>query len=408
MFVSRVLKYKLCHRRSLHFVPHQGGLPGLFRKFDQQQVRYVVLRWFEKLPEIEPSEDVDMLIEDGSLAKALEIMRSMSGVQQADVFSESGLARSDYNGVPYYPPDVARRILDGAVRHKNLCLVPSPRDYFHSLAYHAVYHKGTGSGLSTKIPGLTPTFDEGHDYAGILQQMADELGIDLEISLEGLHAYFQQAGWAPAPDLLARMVTACPKNQWLQHLSKCLNPEIVDQGLAVFVLRQEAVRRGFKNKMIEMIEQSGFELLAVKVLTPAEVQYAAARTRGGDWTSGDYTIPAGPPAVIVVAYDPEPLAPNRKQRRRFPQRTNARIFVKETIRDAIIAELPPDQPCNALHSSDHAGEAWHLIEAFAPEMIETIRSKLNSIRQPADVLSMDAGHRRGHSEEAARAIRRAA
>ena len=81
--------------------------------------------------------------------------------------------------------------------------------------------------------------------------------------------------------------------------------------------------------------------------------------------------------MAVIAHDTNPLSPNRRQRRKFPQRTNARIFAKERIRDAVISELPPKQGCNALHSSDNAAEAWHLIEVFAPELMEQVRERLD-------------------------------
>ena len=148
MFASRVRRPKNCRRNSLHFIPHRLGLTGMFRSFDERSVRYAVLRWFERLPEIEPTEDVDMLVADDSLADVLDILHAEPGIQPCDVYSESGLARSAYCGTPYYPPHVAKRILDGAVRHNDLCLVPNLRDYFHSLAYHAVYHKGPKSNLS--------------------------------------------------------------------------------------------------------------------------------------------------------------------------------------------------------------------------------------------------------------------
>ncbi len=366
MFVSKILKRRICRRDSLHFIPHQMGLTGLFRQFDEQSVRYVVLRWFEALPEIEPSQDVDMLIDDQCLNTVRNMLNALPGIQPCDLYSESGLAHSGYNGVAYYPPTVARKLLDGAVRHKNLCLVPNPSDYFHSLAYHTVYHKGARSGLPCGNTGLKPAEKLGHDYAGILRSMAAELGIRVEISLEALHTYLQEHHWGPSPDLLGRLASACPENRWLQILAKRLTLEMHDQGLGVFVLRQEAVRRGFQDKLIDMIEKSGFEILAVKVLSPEEVQHAAARTRGGDWISGDMTFPAGPPAAAVVVYDRDPIPPTRKQRRKYPQRYNARLFAKDTIREAIGAELPPDQQFNALHSSDHAAEAWHLIEALCP------------------------------------------
>ncbi len=379
LLVSKILKYRLCHRESLHFIPHKIGLAGLFRHFDAKRVRYIVLRWFEELPEIEPSQDVDMLVEDRSISNVLSLLHSLPGIQPCDIYSETGMARSSFRAVPYYPPAVAGRMLDGAVRHKNFCLAPNPSDYFHSLAYHAVYHKGARSGLPCASPDIKPEAAPGHDYAGILRGMAAELGIQAEISLDGLHAYLIEHHWGPAPDLLGRLASAWQENRWLQILAQQLPAEMRDQGLAVFILRREAVRRGFQAKMINMIQQSGFEILATKTLSPAEVDLATARTRGGDWISGDFALPGGPPAIAVVAYDRSPIAATRKQQHKYPQRYNARLFVKDTIRDTIAAELSSDQVCNALHSSDHAAEAWHLIEEMAPELLPQIRARLRQL-----------------------------
>jgi hypothetical protein len=384
LFASRILRHKLCHRNSLHFIPHRLGLQGVFGRFDQQQLRYVVLRWFESLPEIEPTEDVDLLVDDRSLDQVVEILRSQPGIQPCDVYSQSGLARSSYCGTPYYPAHVAHRILDGAVRHKDLCMVPNAWDYFHSLAYHAVYHKGPRSNLP-RGDGEAPTNGTPeHDYARMLQALAEQLGIDVEISLEGLHCYLQESGWGPSPEMLARLAAACRRNRWLQVEAQRLGRHVHDQGLTVFVLRQEAIERGFQDQIVGMIQQHGFEILATKVLLPDAVEYAAARTRGGNWGGGGpFDRSGGPPAVAVVAYDRDPLPLNRRQRRKFPQRTNARIFVKEAIRDAIVAQLPKDHSFNALHSSDHAAEAWHLIEVLAPETIEVVRRRLKEIHEGA-------------------------
>jgi hypothetical protein len=210
--------------------------------------------------------------------------------------------------------------------------------------------------------------------------MAERLGVDVEISLEGLHEYLQKIGWGPPPEMLARLATACRSNGLLPILAERLGHHVHDQGLAVFVLRQEAIARGFKDQIVHMIEQSGFEVLATRALTPIEIEFAAARTRGGNWEAGrPFSISGGPPAVCVVAYDRSPVSLNRRQRRKFPKRTNARIFVKETIRDAIIAQLPTNEDFNALHSSDNAPEAWHLIEVLAPELVEPIQARIRQI-----------------------------
>lgn len=395
MFATRVRRPKNCRRNALHFIPHKLGLPGMFRAFDEHSVRYAVLRWFERLPEIEPDEDVDMLVADDSLATVLDILQSEPGIQPTDVYSESGLARSAYCGTPYYPPQVAKRILAGAIRHNDVCYVPAPRDYFHSLAYHAVYHKGLKSNLSRGELKFADRVKSEHDFAGILSDMAKRLWIDVEVSLQGLHAYLQKTGWGPSPEMLDRLARAGKSNAWLKHLAAEVSPHVHDQGLAVFVLREETVARGLTNRIVSMVRDCGFDVLATRMLSPEEIEFAAARTRGGNWEAGKpYELTGGRPAACVVAYDHAPIRPSWRQRRRFPKRTNARIFAKEKIRDAIIAELPPGERFNALHSSDHAAEAWHLIEVLAPELTEPIRERLAAIH--------------GREQPAAAATRRAA
>mgnify|MGYP006211368535 CR=1 FL=1 len=73
---------------------------------------------------------------------------------RCDVYSVSGLRGSSYQGISYYPPHLAEGILERAVRHRSGAMVPSGRDHFYSLAFHALYHKGLRSGLPVSGPGL--------------------------------------------------------------------------------------------------------------------------------------------------------------------------------------------------------------------------------------------------------------
>jgi hypothetical protein len=388
LWVARVVRRKVCRRKQLHFFPHSPGLAGVFRQFDDAGVRYAVLRWFDSLPQIEPHEDIDLLVADDSLAKVINIFESLPGIVPCDLYSETGLARSDYCGTPYYPAEAARRILAGAVRHKGLCLVPNPWDHFHSLAYHAVYHKAQRSNLPRDAKTPSANHNPEHDYAGILRRMAAELGIDVDVTFEDLHAYLEETGWAPSPEMLARLAAATRSNRWVQELARRVPAHVRDEGLAVFVLRQEAVRHGFQSEIVRMIREHGFELLAVHRLAADEIEHAAARCRGGNWVEeGPFDVPSGGPATVVVAYDAHPLPLSRRQRRKFSQRTNARIFVKELIRDAVIAQLPPGRSFNALHSSDHAAEAWHLIEVLAPHLLGPVRARLCEIHGAAPAVT---------------------
>jgi hypothetical protein len=132
--------------------------------------------------------------------------------QQCDVFSVSGLAGTSYRGMPYLPPDKAAGILMRATRFKDTCMVPSPEDHFLSLAYHAVYQKGLRSGLPTSLPKLTPKATPGHDYVRALVALANDLGIEAAISLEGLDLYLDERGWRPSPDTFSKLAL---NNPWL-------------------------------------------------------------------------------------------------------------------------------------------------------------------------------------------------
>ncbi len=376
LLVTQVLKRKICRRQQLHFLPHELGIARFFQQFHARGVRYVVLRWWEELLRLKPNDDIDLLIADESLPTALAVFESLPGILCCDVYSETGLARSQYCGTPYYPERAAERILASAVLYDNLCMTPGPSEHFHSLAYHAVYHKSFKSGLSAAGTKFKATTNPGHDFTGLLGSMAAKLGIRVDISLVGLHDYLLESGWGPSDELLARMATSRSGNRWLKLLASRLEPHFHDQGLAVFVLRKTALDHGFRNRMLAMLAESGFEILATKELSAAEAEYASTRTRGGTWGSGVFEQAGGPPAMLVVAYDPNPLKLSLTQRSKFPERSNARIFVKEKIRRAVNAELPREQSCNALHSSDHAAEAWHLIEVMAPELMDEIRNML--------------------------------
>ena len=149
----------------------------------------------------------------------------------------------------------------------------------------------------------------------------------------------------------------------------------------MFVLRQEAVERGFQDQIVRMIQENGFEILATRVLSPIEAEYAAARTRGGNWEAGrPFSLSGGPPAVAVVAYDREPLPLNR---RAAPQvsRSGPTLGFSSRRRFATRSSpsCRPHEAFNALHSSDHAAEAWHLIEVLAPELVEQIQARLHQI-----------------------------
>lgn len=199
-------------RRARRYIPPEIGLEQFFRTLSDRKVRYVVLRWFDELPRIKPGGDVDLLIHDDDIDAIADLFVGEVRGVACDLFSVSGLSGSSFRGIPYLPPAKAIGVLEQAVLFRDLIRVPSPEDYFLSLAYHAVYQKGPRSGLPTSANGIQPELQPRHDYAGILARLAAEADIDVPISMESLDEFLSRRGWRPAPEMIP---TLAKRNEWL-------------------------------------------------------------------------------------------------------------------------------------------------------------------------------------------------
>ena len=199
-------------RRARRYIPPEIGLEQFFRTLLDRKVRYVVLRWFDELPQIEPGGDVDLLIHDDDIEKISDLFVSEVRGVACDLFSVSGLRGSSFRGIPYLPPAKAIGVLERAVVFRDLMLVPSPEDYFLSLAYHAIYQKGLRSGLPTSKAGLRPDLNPRHDYAGILAKLAADVNIQVPITMESLDEYLGARGWHPSPEMIPALAK---RNEWV-------------------------------------------------------------------------------------------------------------------------------------------------------------------------------------------------
>jgi hypothetical protein len=164
-------------------------------------VRYVVLRWFETLPVVRTDNDIDVLVADEDLPiveSMLTPYRPSTLTQKVDLYSVSGRGRTHFGGVPYFPEGLATRLLNQAVTlHNGRYKVPSPRDHLDSLAFHAVHHKGEASGL----PNVAAAADTAHAgrIGATLERLSRELSVDLDLSLDSLDRYLDEAGLSPGP-----------------------------------------------------------------------------------------------------------------------------------------------------------------------------------------------------------------
>jgi hypothetical protein len=332
-------------------------VPGLtleqfFDELNTHDVRYVVLRWFETLPDVDPGEDIDLLVADEDLAfvgTLLTSERVPPRRQKFDVYTVSGLSGSDWRGIPYYPPRLAEGLLERSVLLRGRFRVPDAMDHFDSLSYHAVYHKGAASGLPETTGFPHPTGIGEHDYAGVLEEMAASSGLSVPITLKGLDSYLDGKKLRPPLDTLDKLAE---HNEWLRdHVDELFGP--VDggvPGLAVFVLRARAGH--LLERVCDELRREGFEPLERISLDPATSARVRSAVRGGTWGRGPFPLSGGDPATFVVAYDLSASVGDAGSH--DPTRVTK---AKLAIRSRLLADVPPAERYNPLHSSDNARQA---------------------------------------------------
>ncbi len=154
-----------------------------------------------------------------------------------------------------------------------------------------------------------------------------------------------------------------------------------DHSLTVFCIRQRAVELGLDDLAIEVLKRGGWNIVAVKKLSDEESKRTATHLRGGTWDRGVFPTSGGPPSVIAVGYDLQPIKPTRTQRKKDPNIVNARQLVKYEVRKAINAQVKPDQEFSAIHSTDFGGEAWYCLELCMPERLDEIKAAIAELRK---------------------------
>jgi hypothetical protein len=346
-------------------------LEEFFARLRQNDVCYVVLRWFDSLPHVDPGEDIDLLVADQDLAFVRSLMSDRPGLrrtQKFDIYSVSGLPQSDFNNVPYYPPRFAQAVLDRGVWLRDRYRVPSLQDHYDSLAYHAVYHKGSASGLAggTRPDEIPQTSD--HDYAAVLTELGLRLDRPLPPTLDSLDRYLAERDLRPPLDTLERLE---PSNPWIHARFFADQPDVdrVWRGLAVFVLRDRAQAQ--VEVAVRELDRQGFEVLDVVALDPAQREAASHRLRGGNWAQGPWPRSGGEPSTFVIAYDLVPDLDGPEG----ATAVNRRILrAKLQLRDRLLDALDPSARYNPVHSSDNAGQALDYLTVLGdPDVVERIR-----------------------------------
>lgn len=337
------------------YLPKQWGYADLFAELAKSNINYVVLRWWEKIPNIPINHDLDILVDDAHYDYFFNrIDAGADGLRAVDVYNVSGVNYSPLT-VTYYEPENARAILQSAVDGPCGCKTPAPLQAFMALAYHALYHKGFLAGLaSAHRPDNLKA--QGKFYRTLSQSVVD-LKIETMLDMESLAVYLESAGWQPTREKLARLSL---RNDWIKaHFFGTSFASRSSKYINVFVLREECKQFAAADTAMQLIKDAGFEILASFPLLPDQQKRIAEKARGGNWADGTLPIEL----VVVADEHPQWVSEDERARAGYEFLDNKRMHCKLAIRKTL--DKAHKTKANWLHGCDNTAEAMDYIKEVA-------------------------------------------
>ena len=352
------------------FVPKSVGAESFFAWLRKENITYVVPRFYEQLPELHREDgDLDLLVENEDAPRVEAFLREhMEGYTgtNAELVRIGMHTVSRGSGVPYFPPPLATQMLVGAIDGPAGSRIPNQQDALHAFMYHALYHH---KGYATNIPsslGGKPEHVPDNDYGGIIQEKAKVLGVNVGTTMEDMDEYLATVGWQPKRDTLSKVAE---KNAWVRDRFFTSSGENMS-GLVVFILKQRALERELKEKIVALLRDSGVSIIRAHTFSEEERVRATRDVRGGNWVDNDGSLEPWLPAAIIIAVDPRsahlPFAyAGEYERLRVTER-------KAKIREAF--DIPGE--ASLVHSADNTQEALDYIEACFPNEFDSIQEEV--------------------------------
>ena len=348
-----------------------------FKILNERKIDYVLLRWWKDLPEMPPDEDMDILIRDDQrdLLNDLVVFYDNGSGLKCDIYTVSGSNNGSHRNLPYFQINLANALLEKRINYKG-AYVPSPQTHFASLAYHAIYHKGSSSGLQgfSTVPANSE-----QNYSRSLEQLAREIGLEVNIDLQSLNSWLEIQDFTPADDTMSKLVEIKPE---LEILQKPLFSDIRGGDLLVYIIRERLLEMQFLNQFIDFIEKKfSFDIIDVRLLNEEERKRCTREIRGGKWDEGPYRNSGGPPVAFVVAFDYDPWPLNSLDAKKQTRMTNKNNMIAKYQFRKLINGSAGKNSYNGIHSSDNEHDAWFYISRVGKEYREKIYSQVEKRRE---------------------------
>ncbi|RKS53954.1 hypothetical protein BC962_2221 [Gillisia mitskevichiae] len=369
----RYIRSKLNPHKSARVYIRKGiSRMEFFSILNDRKIDYVLLRWWEGLPEMPVDEDMDILIKDEHRNKIDDLITFTDNGNglKCDIYTLTGSFYGSHKGIPYFQSNMGHDLLKSRRLFKGV-YVPSPREYFASLAYHALFHKGKASGIEGfgDYSGAVE-----HAYSTILSEHSLNIGEEVDINAECLFKWLETNEYIPAEDTLSKLVDIKPE---LEIFQKRLSSDIRGGELTVFVIRERLV----KDKLLEdfklfLENEYQFEILDIQFLNQKQKDNATRFIRGGKWDKGPFKYSGGVPEAFLVAYDFEPKPLNDIDQKKQSRTTNNNnMLAKYRFRDLITSNRTIKKAdYNGVHSSDNEMDAKYYLSFLGGDYLEHIEN----------------------------------
>lgn len=370
-FFAFALKFAPLGSSPRWYIRKQYSLEAFFAELNARGVRYVILRWWETLPEISPGEDVDLLIQDDDFYLIAGLVTRVDQGQKLDIYTVGGGGAGAFNGLAYYPKKMATDLILNRTLFRGRYYVPSDELYFYSMLYHVLFHKGLSGNLLKSVE---------HDYLSILEDIAAKAFLKFDPDLEAMCACLESKGYFPSPDLLTKIVSF---NSAVSALVSAAIPDPRGGEYGLFVIRARALEKSSLPRIEEHITNVlCMDVLRVVSLDSNQIDFLKDNMRGGNWGRGPYPESGGDPVVAMVVYDYHPAALDSKLSLNYEFFTNANFLkAKFSLRNALNRGRFYLSHYNGVHSTDNEHEArFFLIKLFGEGFVSDLMAELDAVR----------------------------
>ncbi len=333
-------------------IPIRLGTKGFFKKINELNINYVVLRDFEDLPAKSNASDIDFLVADYDYLRFMKLVsrRPSLSTFRIDV-SVAFTNKKNIIGIPEYTFQLANNSLK--FKKKNFINQPSDYFYYWTYLFHTVIHKGNDSLIASNILKRSTDFHSKNrnKYLYRLSQLSKKdiklPKVNSNCTLEDLFMILEKSPYMPNLDTLFKYSY---NNLWLEtFLADWIKFEDFElpPGLVVFFIRSS------NSNQSEEIENQIKHFSKNKThrfkLSDEQIETCSKSVRGSNWPKKD----GGLPSDIVITNL------KLKDKNSYLKEVD---FIKSDLRaKKVFMQTKDCKFSNVVHSSDNSILAAHYL-----------------------------------------------